>query len=526
MALALPTTIDTKIDSDIQAILARCTVDLEFFCKTIMPKTFFRPFSDGHRAICRIFDDPTITQAVIIAPRGVGKTCLVRAAILRDLLFASCRHLILAGASYEKGARPQSENIKIELETNPAILEYWGSLKSDKWAEDEWITSLDQRVLPIGAGQKVRGQNYKGIRPDRIVGDDIEDLDNTSTEDNRKKVRDWWFDTILKLRDLGSHDYKAILIGSLLHEKSLLAILTERDPITNEYLVPGWHPVVLELHDDNGHSYWPEYMSDADIARELAQARAAGTLDGWMREMRGIPVAQESRLFAQSQFLTYDLATVNADPTIQNFLIVDPARTVSLSSDPTAMVVLGHSYDKGLLYYRDAINERLHPQEITERAVHLCRTYNISVLAIETHGLHEHITHQLIDYIIQHGGGIQVIELTPRGGSKPNARADLSGKNLRIAAMAPIVNRGQILFNPACVQPIELQARAFPRGKHDDLLDCLAYQPQLFQRLGRLYLGGAGTLIPTQDEYTFEAADRLACLRENAELQESLGTID
>lgn len=512
-------TLEQKFLPEEILLIDACRVSLKNFCRLILPDTFFRPFSPGHLTIIEALSDPSKQQVALCAPRGIGKSSLVQAMILKGIIFNEYRHIVLGGASYSLGARARSENIKREIEDNPQIQHFWGSLKSDKWAEDEWITAFDQRILPVGAGQKVRGALYKNHRPDLIVLDDIEDLDNTSSPENRKKVRDWLFDTILKLRDMGSTSFKIVYIGSLLHEDSLMARLTEIDEVTKEFKLPSWNPIKLELHDDNGKSFWPEYMSDERIAAEIAQAKIAGTLDGWMREMRGIPTATENSLFAKFNFLQYEESQIaEFNHRITNFVLVDPARTVKLDSDYTAMLVVGHDYETGTLYIRDLVNEKLHPNQIYEHSIQLCRKYNSNVLAIETHGLHEHLLQPLLNYMIGQGGGIQLIELAPRGGKTTTARNDLSGKNLRIAALAPMYSQGVIKHNSACCQPLEFQQRAFPRGKKDDILDCEAYIPQLFQKLGRLYLGGGGSMTPGEDEFESEARDRAECLRENREL--------
>ena len=43
--------------------------------KVLFPESFHRPFSDRiHQPIFEILDDRSIRKAVVIAPRGIGKT--------------------------------------------------------------------------------------------------------------------------------------------------------------------------------------------------------------------------------------------------------------------------------------------------------------------------------------------------------------------------------------------------------------------------------------------------------------------
>ena len=54
------------------------------------------------------------------------------------------------------------------------------------------MTRNGVKVTALGAGQKIRGRRNKAMRPDIIVVDDIENDENTQSEDSRQKLFDWF----------------------------------------------------------------------------------------------------------------------------------------------------------------------------------------------------------------------------------------------------------------------------------------------------------------------------------------------
>jgi hypothetical protein len=70
----------------------------------------------------------------------------------------------------------------------------FGDLVSDeKWSQDKIVTSNKVQVFGRGAGQKLRGAKAFGsVRPDLIIVDDLENDEQILTEQQRKKLFDWF----------------------------------------------------------------------------------------------------------------------------------------------------------------------------------------------------------------------------------------------------------------------------------------------------------------------------------------------
>ena len=85
----------------------------ESLAKTLYPDRFFRPFSKKiHGEIFRILDDDSIRQAVIAAPRGIGKNSLVNlVAPSRGILYRNKRYIIPISCSADTAVE-HGENLK------------------------------------------------------------------------------------------------------------------------------------------------------------------------------------------------------------------------------------------------------------------------------------------------------------------------------------------------------------------------------------------------------------------------------
>ncbi|MEM6852801.1 MAG: hypothetical protein AAF593_00145 [Planctomycetota bacterium] len=64
-------------------------------------------------------------------------------------------------------------------------------------------------------------------RPSLIIGDDLEELEQTMSDEQRRKTLDWFHKTLMKT---GTLETNVVVIGTILHYDSLLANLTREQP--------------------------------------------------------------------------------------------------------------------------------------------------------------------------------------------------------------------------------------------------------------------------------------------------------
>jgi hypothetical protein len=216
-----------NIQSGLSEAMVACYRSTRTFAKTIFPERFHLPFSSLHQRIINILDDDSIQLAAIAAPRGFGKTSLVNLAYpAKKILFREKKFIVPVSCTADQ-AMLQAENLKRELLTNKEIVNLFGEMRTETFSKETWITASGTMVMPRGAGQQIRGFLFGRFRPDLIILDDLENSKEVDNPENRKKLKQWLFSDVLNSVDRSLNNWKILMIGTILHEDSLLANLIE-----------------------------------------------------------------------------------------------------------------------------------------------------------------------------------------------------------------------------------------------------------------------------------------------------------
>ena len=469
-----------KEQEDIQEVMQRCYGSTRVSAKVLFPERFELPFSSLHEEIFKILDNDDIQQAVIAAPRGFGKTSLCTIAHpAKRILFKEKRFIVPISAT-ATSAVLQGENLKRELMTNEVIRELFGPMKSEAFSRDQWITATGTMVMPRGAGQQVRGILFNDSRPDLIIADDLEDAESVLNPDSRAKLKDWWFSDVCNSINRSRKDWKIVVIGTVLHEDSLLVNLLED---------PDWHSVQLSICDDNYKSNWPDFITDAEVMKLRDAHERRGQLDLFYREYRNVPVATEDATFQPSYFKYYEESELDTK-NLENVIMIDPAKTVKLHSAESAIVGVGIDRSNHKLYVRDIVSKRLYPDQIYDEAFGMAIRLNAKVVGIEVTSLNEFITQPIKNEMFKRGQFFELIELKARA-----KKAD------RIAALVPFYRQGYVYHNKNCCGGLEGQLLSFPRSKLWDTMDALAYIVEMLE-LGERYFEP-----PEEDDIESEFAE-------------------
>ncbi len=214
-----------KDDATLQEVMVACYKSTKTSCKVLFPERFNLPFSSLHQEIFNILDDDSIQLAAIAAPRGFGKTSIVSLAYpAKKILFREKKFIVPVSSTATK-AMLDTENLKKELLYNREITNLFGPMKSDSFSKECWITQTDIMVMPRGAGQQVRGLLHHHHRPDLIICDDLENSESVMNDELRAKLKEWFFADLCNSVNRGRDDWKIVVIGTILHEDSLLANL-------------------------------------------------------------------------------------------------------------------------------------------------------------------------------------------------------------------------------------------------------------------------------------------------------------
>jgi predicted phage terminase large subunit-like protein len=450
---------------DVQAMLEASYKSTPTFGHTFMPEAFKLPFSPKiHTPIFNLLDDHTKPLVAIAAPRGAGKTTIANAYMSKKILFREANFILSISETATK-AEEQSQNLKRELTTNPLIKATFGSMRptnvEDDFSKLNWMSSTGTRITPKGAGQQIRGLQYirdgHPYRPDLIVVDDLENDESVMSDHQRMKLKRWFFSSLRQVVDRSHNRWKIVVIGTILHEQSLL-----NDLLSN----PAWASIRLEICDDNFKSYWPAQISDAKCRETYEEYRTMGVADEWMREFRNLPIAKDEADFREAYFQYYKEEEEDLDSRtgLGKFILCDPARSVTDRSCDTAIVGVAVDYDKNLIYIRDVINGRFYPDEIYKHLIAMSDRLKTKDIVIEQTGLNEFIR-QPLDNENSRSGAYLKIDYVPAKGDK----------DARILTLSPYYRMGLVKHNKSGVcDVLEQQLLRFPRGLKD-VPDALSY---------------------------------------------------
>jgi predicted phage terminase large subunit-like protein len=498
------------MDEQLKSILSQCAVSTRMVAKTFFPDRFTLPFAEKvHGKIFDLVDSPA-TKVAIAAPRGWGKTSIVGLALMaRWILFRYTDFIVYINKSHD-AASLQTENLRRELVTNREIKAFFGNFRhrdvnnaefDEVFSKKAWV-AYDTLVWPRGAGQQVRGVLYKNDRPGLIVIDDLEDSEKIENEEIRNGWYSWLYADVIKaVPRIGeaAKNWKIVYIDTLKHEDSVLQKLLDS---------PEWDSIRLEACDDNFKSTAPLFMSDKDVQKEWQQHVDAGQTDVFFRELRNLPISTKDSAFRQDYFHYYNLpperhgtesdlklldVEVQQDRNIETVVILDPAKTVKIHSAESAIIGIGIDLASAKVYVRDAISEKMYPDEIYDAMFGMGQRLGAKVLGIEETSLNEFIRQPIKNEMFRRGSFFELIWLKARGGMK---------KELRIRELVPYYRGGYIYHNASCstIKKLEQQLLMFPRSALWDLMDCLAYLVEMLE-LGERYFSPKENPDDIESEY-------------------------
>jgi hypothetical protein len=461
------------------------------FAKTIFPESFYGPMTQLHRKIFDLIQSDE-KYVAIAAPRGIGKTTTCRTKAAKNILYQDSFFIPYVSKSHDS-ALLQTENLKRDLTSNEIIKKIFGPIKTKSLGDGDFSESFSKKswvaykslVIPRGAQQQIRGLVYNNHRPDLFIIDDLEDDDQIENPEYRSRIKLWFHSVLMKAISRYNHDWRLIYIDTVKHEDSLLEELLASDR---------WCSERLELCDDDCRSTVPEIFSDEEIQEEYAYHEKEGMLDVFYREYRNIPISTKDAIFRKEYFKYYDPIDFQlSSKNLEFVVIVDPAKTVKLHADDSAIVGIGIDTASNALYIHDIVAGKLYPDQLYDEMFGMAERLKASVIAVEETSLNEFIKQPIKNEVVKRNIFVELIWLKARGGDK-----DIRGKDKRISSLAPYYRGGYIYHNPNVCGPLEAQLLPHPRAKRKDIADATAYVVELLD-VGNRFFEPPETLFPDDE---------------------------
>lgn len=318
----------------------------------------------------------------------------------------------------------------------------------------QYLDGMQVRIEAYGKGAAVRGLVWGAKRPDLILLNDIQDVEDMESPVTLEK--DWhWFLSDIKF--LG-HSSRIFMIGNNMGPNCViekvfqhareLNFTTERVPwITEDF-----------------KAAWPQRFPYEYCMAEREAYETMGEIDIWERERMCKAMAEESHPLKWDNMQFYeemelDLAGMSI------ITMTDPGISEKADADPTVIITVGIAQDNKW-YILDVDRRRRNPSDqINDIFRAVARWRPISV-GIETVAYQESLAHFVEKEQKERGIYFNVVRVRTRG-----------NKNSKIRGRLQPLMRSGMLYVPKhaeWLEDLKAEVSMFPVGKHDDIIDALA----------------------------------------------------
>lgn len=285
---------------------------------------------------------PRSSLHVDVAPRGSAKTVLYTLPLPLWAVALGHRNYFLYFSYTDGQAIGQLANLRMELDTNRALLADFPELapRRVRGARNnaKTVTNSGATVEAAGLGSTTLGKRAGEHRPDLVILDDVQPLtDNTPKE--KAKIESRLINEVLPMGERDTVFQLAgttTMYGCLMHE----AVRAARGEATAPWIA---------AHDWRAH-HWPAILDEGTPAERSWWPRARSL--AWLRRKRDDPDTSEyyalnyandpgapgvTRGYWSSDMFVHD----DTLDVTRRVLYMDPAMTDGPRSDQTAIVVAG-----------------------------------------------------------------------------------------------------------------------------------------------------------------------------------------
>jgi predicted phage terminase large subunit-like protein len=413
-------------------------------------------FNDLHMALIelgRSWMEPGERRDAVVAPREAGKSVWLFVVLPLWALAHGHRRFFLAFSATGKQASGHLSNLRGEIKGNARLLADFPELKPRRGQD-----SADLVVMAGGAAVAARGMGETSLgarageqRPDLIVGDDMEPPEADYGTDTRDNTISRITAAILPMNTRAAVALTGTVVtyGSVMHDVVLAATDQRHGQwLDDEQITPHYFPAII-VEDGRERSLWPQRWS-----LEWLQARR-GT-HSYALNFDNNPSPKGSATYWTADAIGYDARV----PVVRRIVYVDPATTTKVTSDYTAIVMVGMDASGRRCVVEHAVAGHWDGGEIREQIWDLKRAHprSFSELVLETN----------------QGGEAwrRALSPLPPGVTLREVHSKVP-KVDRIRDAAEDYRRFAVVHAHP-LPALEAQMLAYPRVRHDDLVDALA----------------------------------------------------
>lgn len=448
----------------------------------------FKPTPDFHEEMWDLCCS-TRPKVAIAAPRGHAKsTAVTHCFVLARLLFRLSKYAVIISET-ETQSKQFLHDLKKELSENDKLKNLFrvqGFLKEN---ETELLVQFEDkttfRIACRGSGQAVRGLKIDGMRPDLIVGDDLEGDEQVASQERREKFRRWFFGALLPvLSDKGI----IRLVGTIMGFDSLLERFMPENQLPkdcnkNEYLTytalsvrssykeATWLSVRYRAHNDDFTSIlWPEKFSKERLEAIRLDYAQQGMPEAYAQEYLNHPIDTATAFFRSEDFNPIK----SPDEYGLNYVSLDLAVSTKTKANRTVFV-MGQRNSLNKLKIKNMFIGRIDSLEIADKIFEWHNSYKPEFFVVEKGPIWSAIEPLVSQMMSEKGVYFDI-----------KTYAATQDKMARAQAIRARMRAGQVEFDMESTWFAEAQQEMlqFPKSANDDVVDGMAWLGIALNELG------------------------------------------
>jgi predicted phage terminase large subunit-like protein len=412
----------------------------------------------------------------IAAPRGHAKsTAITLSYTLACLVFRQRSFILIVSDTYEQAVLFLQE-LKRELQDNEDLTELFGVKGFPKESEGDFIVEFNDgyqaRLMAKGSGQKVRGLRWNGKRPDLIVGDDLENDEIVMNQERREKFRNWVFGALIPCK---SQTGIIRIVGTILHMDSFLERLMPKEwdkntevtairDMSKRKVAGVWKSIRYRAHnEDYSEILWPEKFTVPYLQEIRSMFVEQGNPEGYFQEYLNKPIDPTTAMFKTSDFVPMSESDRKSE---KNYYIgMDLAVSTKERRDYSVFVVGGID-ENGILHIVNVVRDRYDSKESVDMLFALQQRYKPVSFFIEQ-GVIEKSLGPFIKSEMLTRNSYPNIETFPTTKDKMSRARSI---NARMRSEGVKFDKARDWYSQ-----LESELLTFPRDRHDDQVDALAW---------------------------------------------------
>jgi len=310
--------------------------DVEAVLQFTIPEQIELEVPDVHRYCLRKMLLAETSRLCIAIPRGFAKTTLAKVCAAWHLYFTPHRFIVYLSNTHTVAANALKDIVAFIESDNYVSLFGAPVFEMRRESEGFYIFTLTDAngntkrciLRALGATQQVRGLNVDNQRPDLAIVDDVESREDIATDEQLKKLVQWFYSTFIKAMDVRKS--KIIQVGNMVQMKCMV------DMHCNS---PVWDSVRLGAVLANGNLLWGELWSAEALQKDFEEYERLGLAHLWFAEMMNLPLPDGAGLIAYDKIQFAEPLSPNDERIRFGCITIDPSTSQKEWANETAIAV-------------------------------------------------------------------------------------------------------------------------------------------------------------------------------------------